>query len=991
MINYDNVSQYKVCLHKLMYYIQKLERKKRIGLALLILVLGSSTMSAAQTPEVEKQKNIYLLSKSLKLGKKPVQAAFFSPDDQRAVILSGSSLLDIFRIQNGKKIRVISNHEHDAISLVLDAGGKWAVTGGRDDTVRIWNTHQTTSQGVLRGHLSAVTELALNTGGTLLASGSLDGTVILWNMKENELLKTTKVVRKGSIKSLNFHPDGNILAVGGEDGSLQFWSVPEMKLFYTLQNHKKSITDLEFNPRGNLFASSSEDGKLIIWNWKEKKKHFEIDFEDAVSAISIHPKLAEIVVGTAGGSLETWSLEKGTQLHQVTRTEHAVTDVGFDGNGQRIISALQNGNVQIWEYGTSLQLKKLSGHQRSIESLDFSADSKSVISYSGDKSVRIWDLKTSKTLNSFDLGNHRVQEVRFAPDQKSFATAGAESLVIIWDAKAGKRLHNLKLHRGKINALSYHPQDAVLLSAGSDKQWVLWNLETGKPLLSRQGHESQILAVSFSPDGERFATAGSDLAIKIWKYPEGELLGKITGHTKAVTTLSFSPNGKILASGSQDNQIFIWRATDKISPAPLRKLEGHEFIVKEVLFSHDGKALVSISKDKTMRIWEVKSGKMLRILHGDRTPLVAAALSPDGKLIALSSLSNEITILKYPVDIPELLDSTDGTISVDGETVASGAAESLESEAEFADNSGIDLADLKETKEQPMTAEELSVYAVAETAKLSKVHLQLQQRLNRLLNINNTCRNAAELEKLALQILNLVPNDLAAYHALVKTTMLKKDFTTLKLLVSLAVYAELDQQRYDYLPIQEVQHIFDNLRTQLFDQSYIRSGNQQKLKLANCKGKLQPLNLTAISSNIHYPAEFLQKVNSTALMLDLRDFIGLGEVEFQNRIFAEIERVLATGIPHSTLRKPMLAEERAKVIPVGRLSLNLEKAQTWKNEGMTAFRLRKAGGPWKTYHSDQDNRIVMHLPAGAYYLQVAAKIRKTFFLFAGTELDLSVE
>jgi hypothetical protein len=33
----------------------------------------------------------------------------------------------------------------------------------------------------------------------------------------------------------------------------------------------------------------------------------------------------------------------------------------------------------------------------------------------------------------------------------------------------------------------------------------------------------------------------------------------------------------------------------------------------------------------------------------------------------------------------------------------------------------------------------------------------------------------------------------------------------------------------------------------------------------------------------------------------------------------------------------------------------------------------------------------MHLPAGAYYLKVAGKIRKTFFLIAGTQLDLTVD
>jgi hypothetical protein len=126
-------------------------------------------------------------------------------------------------------------------------------------------------------------------------------------------------------------------------------------------------------------------------------------------------------------------------------------------------------------------------------------------------------------------------------------------------------------------------------------------------------------------------------------------------------------------------------------------------------------------------------------------------------------------------------------------------------------------------------------------------------------------------------------------------------------------------------------------------------------------------------------------------LIDLRDFIGLGEIEFQNRMFAEIKRIIESGKPHPLTRTAMTPEERAESIPAGTLKINLEKTQTWKNDGMTAFRLRKEGGQWQSYQSDQDNRIVMHLPAGGYYLKVAGILRKTFFLIAGTQLDLSVE
>ena len=977
-------------MKNLFVFIRKIIPEKTCCFVFIILLLCLSSSTAAKEEDSEKLKKDYFLSQSLKLGKKPVQSAVFSPNDQQAVILSGSSSLEIFRIQNGKRLGVISSHEHKAISLVLHAGGKLAVTGGQDDTVRIWSTDQSTAQAVMRGHLSAVSVLALNTGGEILASGSLDGTVILWNMKEHELLKSTKVIGKSSIKSLAFHPNGRILAIGGEDGSLQFRSIPEMKLITTLSGHKNSINDLEFNPRGDLFVSGSEDGTVIIWDWKVKKQRSKINFEDAVSTISINPKLAEIVVGTAGGRLETWSLAKGTLLHQITESGPLISSTGYDRNGSRIISALEDGTVEIWENGVSLHLKTFSGHERIVESLDFSSNNKFLISSSSDKSVRIWDLKTNENVHNFDIGNHRVQDLRFAPGSQSFATAGSDSSVIIWDAKDGSRVRTLKFHKGKINALSYHPQDSVLLSAGSDSKWVLWDLVSGKSMLSHKGHTSQILAASFSPDGKRFATAGSDLFIKIWEYPQGEELGKLKGHKKPVTTLAFSPDGKLLASGSKDNQIFLWRLEPEISKTPFRKLDGHSDTVTQVFFSKAGKALISISKDKTMRLWEVKSGKMLRILHGDSTPLVAAALSPDGKLIALSNLTNDITILTFPTDIPELQDDT-GDVSASGETDNSASLQTSESDSDASDKYGIDLENLKEMEKLPMTAEELRAYAVTETDDFSTVQYEMQQRLNLLLKTKDTCLYAAEMEKLALKILVIVPDDLAAYHALVKTSILKQDFATLSLFVSSGYFAELDQELYDYISILEVRNIFDNLRFELFDQSFVRQGNKQKIKLANCKGNPLSVSLSGISRNLRYPVEFLKNINSIPRLIDLREYMNLPQKEFQDRMFAEIERILGSRTPHPTSYFPKTPEERSEKVPVGILNLNLEKAQTWKNDGMASFSLRKVGGQWQSYQTDRDNRIVMHLPAGSYSLKVAGILRKTFFLIAGTQLDLSID
>ena len=126
-------------------------------------------------------------------------------------------------------------------------------------------------------------------------------------------------------------------------------------------------------------------------------------------------------------------------------------------------------------------------------------------------------------------------------------------------------------------------------------------------------------------------------------------------------------------------------------------------------------------------------------------------------------------------------------------------------------------------------------------------------------------------------------------------------------------------------------------------------------------------------------------------MIDLRDFMELDSLEFQNRMFAEIDRVIENPKPYNLSRMPRSSKERSESIPFGRLKINFEKVQSFKDNGVVSFFLRKERGEWRTYYSDMDNQIIMNLPSGRYYLKVSGILRKTFTLIPGTDLSLNLE
>jgi len=68
---------------------------------------------------------------------------------------------------------------------------------------------------------------------------------------------------------------------------------------------------------------------------------------------------------------------------------------------------------------------------------------------------------------------------------------------------------------------------------------------------------------------------------------------------------------------------------------------GHTGPIRKLLFTPDGKQLVSVSEDKTIRLWGVESGQLLKVFRppigpGPEGSLYAAALSPDGKMLAVA-------------------------------------------------------------------------------------------------------------------------------------------------------------------------------------------------------------------------------------------------------------------------------------------------------------------------------------------------------------------
>ena len=136
--------------------------------------------------------------------------------------------------EEAPEIYIQKGHTLTITSVAISRGGEYIVSGGDDNTVRLWEVKTGKEVRTFKGHTGPISSVALSGDNQILASGSNDTTVRLWNVKtgrEIRKLEGHKVCmdylgkKKKGVSSVALSWDGQILASGGWDNTVRLWDV----------------------------------------------------------------------------------------------------------------------------------------------------------------------------------------------------------------------------------------------------------------------------------------------------------------------------------------------------------------------------------------------------------------------------------------------------------------------------------------------------------------------------------------------------------------------------------------------------------------------------------------------------------------------------------------------------------------------------------------------------------------------------------------------
>lgn len=462
---------------------------------------------------------------------------------------------------------------------------------------------------------------------------------------------------------------GEGFAVGNDDGFIR-WGDGFSEPIATVAGQQFSLATSQplaaigAVPRFHWYVKG---GNAAVFDWKQQRtiKEFPGDWRQVI----ISPDGTHVALAGATGGLQIVSLTNDA-VRQLP-VEAPVWALSFSPDGKQLAAGNRHA-AYVWNLTSNDDRPRILPHSLTVWTTAFQADGKALLTASSDRRVRLWNLADASKQPTI-LAGHRneVWCAAFAAGQDEIVSGGKDGEALLWklpddDEPARLMVHDRNrppafspdgslfltqaeddpfLHDLIKGSTTTLPPARAALGFSPDGNWILLVDSKGRlghagianpaefQLFDVPAIEGEIRFLRCLSGGRWIAHVLKDGMIVLSDASTGAVKHRIQGPPPGMRHFSIgSPEGSQLAIGGHGETSLLLHQLNNRRVRKLEPLSPYYYVA--AAFSPDGKLLAAGDLAGPIRIWNVETGTLEATLAGHPEETSAVAFSPDGKTLA---------------------------------------------------------------------------------------------------------------------------------------------------------------------------------------------------------------------------------------------------------------------------------------------------------------------------------------------------------------------
>lgn len=236
-----------------------------------------------------------------------VNALAVSPNGKMLASTSSDGSVKIWDIASEKEIASLDKYHGSLRSVAFSPNSKLLVLAN-DAKIELWEIASKEKLATFEGHIRLVEALEFSHDGNFIVSGGVDETIKIWEVSKRTLVGSISCPNH-CVNTLSNSVDG-ILATGGKDSTIRLWDIASKSELAVLEGHEASIRTIAFSARGDYLVSGDWDGVIKLWDTATGVAVYSVEgHESAILTVAFSPDEKQVASAGYDQIIKLWSVE----------------------------------------------------------------------------------------------------------------------------------------------------------------------------------------------------------------------------------------------------------------------------------------------------------------------------------------------------------------------------------------------------------------------------------------------------------------------------------------------------------------------------------------------------------------------------------------------------------------------------------------------------------------------------------------------------------